>query len=99
MLEDVEDEGRDEHLATRGGSSQHATSLNMSKPRFHIFAGFLGRSRKKGGPEARRGSAYKRTDNRADSGKVIDSRKAGVVGSKKSSPDSRTLTTEKRSLS
>ena len=45
MLEDVEDEGRDEHLATGGGSSQHATSSTMPKPRFHILAGFLGRSR------------------------------------------------------
>ena len=47
MLEDVEDEGRDEHLATGGGSSQHATSSTMPKPRFHILAGFLGRSRQK----------------------------------------------------
>ena len=47
-MEDVEDEARDEHLATRGGpgsrakSSQHATSSNMPKPRVSHFGGIPG---------------------------------------------------------
>ena len=97
MLEDVEDEGRDEHLATGGGSSQHATSSTMPKPRFHILAGFLGRSRQKksAGNDTysvpwRGGgvpwSGVEGSDNRQSTAQTtkkrsLDSQKAGVLGS------------------
>ena len=52
-MEDVEDEARDEHLATRGAGDPGQNQANMQLPQtcpslgFHILAGFLGRSRQK----------------------------------------------------